>query len=105
LFSNSHLSVIKGYSPWVWPPFTWTCLLLGHQKNHLIWVDSSLMVPSLRLLVSHNQDHPPLPDHLENLLIWVDSIKVIPLGYAQYAPWVLSRISLLILATLTFIFD
>ncbi len=56
-------------------------LPFGHHENHLIWVDSSLMVPwaSMRLLVSNNKDQPPPPDHLQNVLIWVDLIKVIPL--------------------------
>ncbi len=51
----------------------------------------------LRLLVSDNKDQPPPPDHL---LMWVDSIKVIPLGFVPYFPWVPSRIPQLIPATL-----
>ncbi len=93
LLSNSYLSINREYSSWVWPLFTWTSSHLAIIENHLIWVDSSLMVPwaSLRLLASDNKEQPPLPDHLKNLLIWVDSIKVIPLGFVQYVPWALSR--------------
>jgi hypothetical protein len=93
LFSNSHLSVLSECSLWVKPPFNQTSLPPGYHKNHLIWVDSSLIIPwaSLRLLASDNKNQPPPPDHLQNLLIWVDSTKMIPLGFAQYVPWVHSR--------------
>ncbi len=71
-----------------------TSLQPGHHKNHLIWVDSSLMVhwASLRLLASNNKDQPAPPDHLQNLLIQVDAIKVIPLTFAQYVSGSPSRI-------------
>jgi hypothetical protein len=93
LFSNSHLSVLRESSPWVRPLFTQTSLPPGYHENHLIWMASSLIVLELvlRLLTSDNKDQPPLPDHLKNLLIGVDSTKVIPLGFAQYVPWMLSR--------------
>ncbi len=93
LFSNSHLSIIRESSLWFRPLFTRTSLLPGHHENHLICVDSSLIVPwaSLRLLASDNKDKPPPSDHLENLLIWVDLIKVIPFGFVHYVPWVLGR--------------
>ncbi len=104
-FSNSHLRVVRECTPWVKPLFTLTSLLPDYQKNHLIWVDSSLIDSwaSFETLGSDNKDQPPPPDHLKNLLIWVDSIKVIPLGFAQYVPWVLSRIPQIIPATLALI--
>ncbi len=82
-------------SPGVQPPLMRTSLPPGYHENHLIWVNLSLMVlwDILRLLDSDHKDQPPLPDHLKNLLIWVYSIKVIPLGFAQYAPWEPSRSS------------
>ncbi len=60
---------------------TWTSLPRDYHKNHLVWVDSSLVVffeLVLRLLASDNKDQPPLPDRLKKRLIWVDLIKVIP---------------------------
>ncbi len=38
LFSNSYLSVF-------WPPGNWSSLPSDYHENHLIWVDSSLIVP------------------------------------------------------------
>ncbi len=70
LISNSHLSVVRECSPWVLPPFTRTSLPPVHHKNHLIWVDSSLMVPwaSIKTLSSHKKDQPPPPDHPRTFL-------------------------------------
>jgi hypothetical protein len=75
-FSNSPLSIF-------WVPLTSSSLPLDHHKNHLIWVDSSLMVPlsklsfesfwllflRSRLLLACSKNH----------LIWVDSIRTVPL--------------------------
>jgi hypothetical protein len=99
---NSHLSAIRECSPRLLPPFTRTSLPPVYHKNHLISVDSSLMVTwaSLRLLASNNKDQPPLPDHLKKRLIWVDLIKMISLSFVQHIPWVPSRIPQLIQATL-----
>ncbi len=85
------------------PPLTQTSLLPEYHENHLIRVDSSLIVffeLVLRLLASDNKDQPPQPDQLKNHPIYMDMIKVIPLGFAQYVPWVHSR-TFLIPATLS----
>ncbi len=37
--------ILGEHSPWVWPLLAWTSILPDHHENHLIWVESSLMVP------------------------------------------------------------
>jgi hypothetical protein len=65
LFSNSHLSVVRECSPWVWPLLTWTSLPPGYHKNHLIWVDSSLIVFWLSFEIHglRQQGSAPPPPH------------------------------------------
>ncbi len=84
------------YGPWLsrvvfqlsperlWSLLMQTSLPPDHEKNHLIWMDSSLMAPlelSLVLSVFGHRSYGPAspPDCPENHLIWVDSIWTVPL--------------------------
>jgi hypothetical protein len=64
-----------------------TSLQSGHHENHLIWVDSSLMVPWLSFETLGLQSKGPAsPDHFENLLTRVDLIKVTHVPWAPVGP-------------------
>jgi hypothetical protein len=79
-------------------------ILLSLEPSAQFKPDSPLSYVVLRLLASDNKDQPPLPDHPENLLFWGNSDKMIPLGLAQYVPWMLIRNSQLIPSTLALYF-
>jgi hypothetical protein len=67
--------------------------LPDHHKNHLIWVDTSLMAPIELLLVTTHAAQPP-DDYLKNHLIWLDSIQIVPLGFHVNSTGVPAKIHL-----------
>ncbi len=99
LSSNSHLSILCLNHENIALEFG----LYSHRKAYRLPITRTIWSEWIRawwslelvliLLAFDNKDQLPLPDHLENLLIWLDSIKVIPLGFVQYASWMSSRIS------------